>query len=319
MGLARIAARKGAFDKAQSLRDQAEAAGVPADALAMERAVVAILQSDVAAARRELEALVREDESRLGAWRLLVDILTRSQDWLALERASERLRGRQDGVALAAEVQAVLALRDADIGSAKRYYAEALTVQPNNLRLLERALRLELMSANLPGAQDHARTILRLDGSHAIANYVIGAARLVDGEMGLAEEALRRSLARERLPQALNDLAWLLHGKKAYVEAESLAREATELRPTMHQAWDTLGDILMEMNRLPEAELALQKALSLTENSVGTFLHMAQLQAAKGDNDHAREIMLMIADRVSRLSSEDKREFDILQRTLNDG
>ncbi len=319
MGLARIMAREQEFDEARSLLKRAHAAGVPSSVLAIERAAMAVMQSDDATARKELEALIREEEGLTVAWRLLVDILIRAQDWRALERAAERLRSLQGGVGLEAEVRAVLSLQNADLRSARRYFSEALNARPNDLPLLQRVLRLELMARNLDLAEGHARTILQLDGDNALANFVIGASRMATGETVLAEEALRRSISGERIPEALNDLAWLLLKKGDYAEAETLAEEVTKLRPEMHQAWDTLGKVLLQQQRLPEAEEALQKALSLTQDSVDAFLHMAQLQAAKGDKEHAREILLMIAGRTDRLSSEAKQEYETLQRSLGDG
>jgi tetratricopeptide (TPR) repeat protein len=319
MGLARIAARKGKGAEARAHLVKARAAGAAEEAVAMERAVIAILESNDAQARTELEALVRGNENLIPAWRMLVDVLVRAQDWRELERAAERLRALRGGIGLAAEVQAVLALRNADLPRARRYYGEALSAQPNNLLLLRRVLRLELMAGALDSALGHARTILQLDTTNALANYVVGAARMAGGEVDLAEEVFRRSLEIERLPEALNDLAWLLLQKNEYAEAEALAREAVQLKPAMHQAWDTLGEILMRQGKLAEAEVALEKVLALTPDSPGALLHMAQLQAAKGDKPHAREILHMIADRADRLSSEAKAEYDALLRSLGDG
>ena len=255
MGLARIAARKGQFDEAEAFLVQAASAGVPADALSMERAVIAVLRSDFAQAREISERLVREDESRILAWRLLADLLARSQNWAELKRVSDRLSMSELGRPLAAEIRALLSLRNADVASARRFYAEVLAAQPANVNVRSQAMRLELVSADLKAAQSLARPILEIDGDHGLANYVIGAARLASGEYELAEEALRRCVARERLPQALNDLSWLLLQRKAYAEAESLAREATDLQPTMYQAWDTLGEILLRQGKLTEAEV----------------------------------------------------------------
>jgi tetratricopeptide (TPR) repeat protein len=155
-----------------------------------------------------------------------------------------------------------------------------------------------------------------MDLRHAFANYVIGAARLAGKELALAEDAFRRCIDRERIPGALNDLAWLLFLKGKHSEAEALAREATGIRPSMYHAWDTLGSALMAQRKFDEAEEAFEKALSLTQESVDTFLHMAQLQHAKGDNEHAREIVLMIADKTGRLSSEAKADYERLQHSL---
>ncbi|MBL7076470.1 MAG: tetratricopeptide repeat protein [Kiritimatiellae bacterium] len=318
MGLARVAALKESFDEGRSLLAKAQSAGVPSHAIAMERAVHMVLQSDDAGARKELEALVKADERRIMAWGLLIDILVRSADWPALERSADRLRNIEGGSGLAAELNGLLALRDADLVGARRYYAEALTTQPGKIPLLEKAMKLDLASGDLVAAENRARAILELDIGHALANYVVGAARLAERDAVLAEDALKRSIERERLPQALNDLAWLLLQKQQYAEAEGLAREAVQLRPEMHQALDTLGEILLKQGKLTEAEEALQKALSLASD-VGTFLHMAQLQAAKGDKEHAREIVLMIADRTGRLSSEAKADYDRLRHDLGEG
>jgi Tfp pilus assembly protein PilF len=287
--------------------------------MAMERALMSVQQGEYAPARKEVEDMLRMDETAMPVWRLLADVLVQSQAWTALESTAQRLRGIKGGGALAAEIQATIALRNADVDSARRYYAEALTEYPLSLSLLRRLLRLELMAGKMDAAQGYATTILRMDGGDPLANYVIGVVRLAEREMDLAEDSLRRSIAGDRLPEALNDLAWLLLEKKAYAEAETLAREATERSPTLYQAWDTLGGILMKQGRLAEAENALQKALSLSQNSVSTFLHMAQLQAAKGDKQHAREILLMIADLADRLSSTDRVEYDSLKRNLTDG
>ncbi|MDP6809187.1 MAG: tetratricopeptide repeat protein [Kiritimatiellia bacterium] len=318
MGLVRLATRKGDLEAARMYLATAKAAGVPDESLAMERAVIALWQSDDSKARVELEALIREDENRLSAWRLLVDVLVRAQDWRELEKASDRLRTLRGGMSLATEARAVLALRDADTVSARRLYREALTSQPNSLSLLQRILRLDLVAGDLVGALEHARVILQIDEAHALANYVVGMARMNGGEIELAEDAFRRSLESERQPEPLNDLAWLLSQKGDLAEAENLAREAVAARPKMHQAWDTLGEILLRQGKLEEAEEALQKALSMASD-VGILLHMAQLQAAKGDKAHAREIITMIADKTGRLSSDAKADFDRLQRDLGDG
>jgi tetratricopeptide (TPR) repeat protein len=318
MGLARIAALKGEFEQGRSLLGRAEKAGAVAEALAMERAVHMVLQSDDEGARKEIEALIKQGEASLSAWNLLADIQIRSGDWGGVERSADRLRAVKGGDALAAELRAMLALKDADIDSARRYYTEALAAQPGKLSLLERALRLDLTAGDLPAAENHARSILQADIGHSLANYVIGAARLADQEYALAEDAFRRSIERERLPQALNDLAWLLAQQQEYDEAEGLAREAVAARPKMHQAWDTLGEILLRQGKLEEAQEALQKALSMASD-VGILLHMAQLQAAKGDKEHALEIMAMIADKTGRLSSGAKADYDRLQRDLGDG
>ncbi len=315
IGLARIEALKGNFEEGRSLLARAKAAGVPSGAIAMERAVQCVLQKNDAAARKELEWLIVEDETRIQVWSLLVDVLLRAEDWAALERAADRLRTLEGGSGLAAELSGMLALRRADLAGARRYYAEALRAQPSKVSLLDRAMRLDLTAMDLPAAEKRARSILELDIGHALANYVMGAARLAEDERALAEDAFRRSLERERLPQALNDLAWLLSQKGELAEAEGLAREAVEVQPGMFQAWDTLGEVLVKQGKMAEAEEALQKALSLSSD-VGTLLHMAQLQHAKGDVEHAREIVLMIADKTGRLSSEAKADYDRLQRSL---
>jgi len=318
VGLARIAANKGDFEKAQSLQEQAGDAGIDPDIIAFEQALLAVRRSDHRSAREGLESLLRKNENLVPVWELLADVFVELEDWPALERAANRLRATEEGSSLASEIQALLALRKADISAARRYYGEALASQPNKLSLLRRVMQLELTAGNLGGAETHARAILQLDAGDVLANYVIGAERLVDGEPALAEDAFRLSLRGGRLPQALNDLAWLLSQKGELAEAEALAREAVQLRPGMHQAWDTLGEVLLKQGKLEDSEEALQKALSLASD-VGAFLHMAQLQAAKGDKEHAREIVQMIADKTGRLSSDAKAEYDRLQRDLGDG
>ena len=280
--------------------------------------MIAVLQRDDAAAREALDALLREDGKQMFAWRMLLEILIRQQDWDRLEDASIQLRSMAGGETYVAEIEAVFALRDGDLPTARRALELARSTRPNDVALLHRTLRLALLSGTPSQVEKYARMVLHADSGDALGNYAIGAVRVASGELELAEDALRRSMVRQRLPRALNDLAWLLQAKKAYAEAETLAREATALRPTMHQAWDTLGEILMRQGKLTEAEVALEKVLSLTPDSLAALLHMAQLQAAKGDEPHAREILLMIASRADRLSSKAKAEYDALHRALGD-
>lgn len=316
MGLARIEARKGNFKEADALLTRARKAGGAADAIALERAIYLLERGDNQAARDLLEPLLREEEERIPVWTLFCSALTRLGDWDALERAAERLRYVSGGAGLVSEVEGTLAIRNANLRAARRHFADALNEQPGRVRLLDIAMRVDLVMGQYPAAVKGARAILQLDRSHALANYVIGASRLSDGEIDLAEDALRQSLARKRLPQALNDLAWLLVRKQEYDEAEKLAREAVAVLPGMYQAWDTLGEIRLKQDRLAAAEAALQKALALGQDRMGVLLHMAQLQAAKGDTPQAREIMAMIADKTGRLSSTAKAEYDRLQRDL---
>jgi len=324
MALSKVAMRKGDFAEASARLDQAVEAGLPGPAAELQRVLLLAARGEAATARARLEALTKGEPAFLDAWILLGGLLAQQDDDAALEKCLQKIEDLKGGRGFAAAIRADLALRRNDLDGARNALDEALQSLPGNKQLLERLVRLDMVQKQFDQAANHARQLLRLDAEHAQANYVLGHVQLLNREYDLAEDSLRRSLRANRTPRALNDLAWLLveraglAGLGSLAEAEKLAREAVALNPGLSAASDTLGVILMRTGKFDEAEAAINKAMSLSQTSLGFFLHMAELQARKGNVTRARDIVDMLNEKVDELSAAEQEDLNAVSRLLDE-
>jgi hypothetical protein len=77
-------------------------------------------------------------------------------------------------------------------------------------------------------------------------------------------------------------------------------------------AWETLASILMDQNRLSDAETAMNEALNRNREDVRLQVSMARLQYLKGDLDRAREIVNLVRKNLDQLNAFERAEFDRL-------
>ncbi len=316
LGLARIEARRGNFEKAAGLLERAEAAGAPADALTLERAALAILRGVPAEARTALEAMVGRAPENIAAWTMLCRVLVQQEDVEGVRKAAERLRLLPGGQSLAAEMEAVLALRDADTARARRRFREALQTRPGDVALLERVLRVEMACGEPGAAYEYAQQLLRFDAGNALGNHVIGIRELNMGHLDLAEDALRRSLETRETPEVMNDLAWVLFERGRLEEAERYARAAVAAAPRLFLAFATRGVILRRRGDLAGADQALDEALSLAPGVPETLLHKAELRIAQQRMGEARELMALVEAQRGRLGRDGADLLEELRRRL---
>lgn len=109
------------------------------------------------------------------------------------------------------------------------------------------------------------RAMLEDDPASALLWTNLGNAEAGRGEPVLAEAAYRRALELDPAnADALNNLAWLLHGQgDRPAEAEELARRAVAAGgPDPHLALDTLGRVLRARGNCREAAEVLDRALA---------------------------------------------------------
>jgi len=158
--------------------------------------------------------------------------------------------------------------------------------------LLPAALVLLVLSAlDLPGAQarfgDRSEDLREEARLHVEAEDIRDATRLlreairVNPENPLPHADLARVMRLEELSQAarteyeaaleldpecetaLYGLAELLRAQKSFVEAESLALRLVGLHPNHPLYWNELGAIATQLQKLPQARLALTRALQI--------------------------------------------------------
>ncbi len=151
--------------------------------------------------------------------------------------------------------------------------------------------------------------ILETDPAHCAANALLGGLRLSQCRYDEAEKFLRQSIATLPTAEAVNDLAETLRNKNKLNDAEKSARQALRINPSFYQAWDTLGCILSDQNRLGEADAAFRSALSICAKDPRLYISLARLKLKMKRNDEAQQILEQAAPLVSKASTQIGKDF----------
>jgi Tfp pilus assembly protein PilF len=271
--------------------------------VASEWAALLAASGNTAKARIVLDELLELNPSQARAWAMLVAILVQDKDEQGLARCIERMRltGAGRGMILSVAEGHRALMRNA-VDEAQAHFENVLALKPDHAHVLDVMLRLDVLQRREDDAAERARMLLTMDPGNALANYIRGSIQLRDGQLMLAEDSFRKSLAGARRSEVLNDLAWLLQTREAYEEAERLAREALEMNDAFAGAWDTLGVILTKTERLSEAEEALTRSLAGAQGNPEVLLHLAELYARKGDKKRLRELVETLTEQERYLS-----------------
>lgn len=115
------------------------------------------------------------------------------------------------------------------------------------------------------------------DAERARALLDLAAANIAEGDASVALQSLNESKSLDdEIPETYYLFALAYHQKDQKDLALQSIKRAIELRPTFSKAKNTLGRILLDMNRFAEAEVALKEAANdLTFNEA--FLAKANL------------------------------------------
>lgn len=306
LGMLKVELSEGNTKKALKYLKKARAAGVDSSSVALEWASILAVHGNKAKARVVLNELLEKENPPQKAWQLLVAILVEDKDQVELKRCIEQMRIKlpeQNIFTIMAEGN--LALMENDVESAREYFEAVLAMTPNNQLALTILLKLDVIQGRMDMAKKHSHRLLLLDSDNALANYITGGIQLQQGDLLLAEDSMRQALGSMRSPAVLNDLAWVLQLLKKYDEAEKLAREAVEQNTEFGGGYDTLGYILIKLNRLPEAEEALNKALVIMNGHPDVLFHLAELHEKSADKVKLKQDIKKL-DKVSEYLSDDQ-------------
>ncbi len=283
IGLARVALMRRHFDVASEYVTAAEEAGVPPAQILFERAMIMLLTGDDDGAREQLYDLVERQPDHSRAWVLMAYIVIRQDDATALERILDRLAPLAANDPAAALALGDIALVRGDMAQARDYFERALRLRPGNTFALEQLIRHDLREARFDRAEHYVGRLLSIDSDHAFGNYVLGILQARSHQYHLAESAFRQSIARQRTPYALNDLANVLIERRRATDAEKYAREAVAMAPDSYQTHRTLGRVLLHLGRFPEAVDVLEMALSLNMDDVDAAIDLAEALMHAGE------------------------------------
>jgi len=147
-------------------------------------------------------------------------------------------------------------------------------------------------TGNSPLAEQLFEQALETDPNHADALQLMGLLAKAKGDLKSAEAWMRKSLAADNNQAHVHyNLGNLLKGQQKLAEALAHYAEATRIKPDYVDALVQQGEMLMALDRWPEAEKPLKRAFSEAPDSVGAVTAWADWHTYKGDADGAERIL----------------------------
>lgn len=143
------------------------------------------------------------------------------------------------------------------------------------------------------------------------------ALQLLEGGVAQAEPLLTRYLAGRPLPEVRMTYARVLIESQRLSDAQAQVQAVTREHPDMAQAWLIQATLLLQANRLDEAEAALERFTSLQDNLANdeqrknaltqTYLMRAQIAEKRGDLARAEAWLARIDDASELLAARSRR------------
>ncbi len=318
--LYRIAIRRGQFAEARSrLKELTKPKDAPTEMLETEAAVLDLMTGDYDKAFTQLGDIVRKRPNDLRAWAALAVAASQKKDTKAAQEALARLQQAPRASPVIRFMTAQLALRMGDRSAARQQLELLLRQEPRHVPANELMVRLLMAEGDRENAERYVDQLVSADPGNAFGNYMLGAIQALRGQYALAESSYRVSLAKSRDPATLNDLAYVLARRKQYPEALALIEECLAKTDLKGAASSTHGLILLQLKRYPEAEVALQRAISENPEAVETQLNMAQLYEATGRKAEALHLADSLASRAGELLRDDQEALrEMLKRLRRD-
>ena len=339
VGMMRLELLEGNSAKALEYLQRAAAVSGEGKRGNVELAMVAMMKNELDKARALIKTITDGDPKDMQAWSLLaavtmqqIDAAKESKAKAALEKELEneilpamekQSRSQSDYYLMATKGFVLLRKGESSRRKARDAFLAAAKTRPDIAATQDIVLGLDISLDDKENAAAHAKDVLRRNRNAPLANYVMGSLALGKGKYAEAEAYLRKAAdAPQPVPLAMNDLAEVLRRQKNLAEAERYARKATEKSPGLYVAWETLGTVLMDLNRnLDEAEAAIRKACELSrdkstgkETDVRMLVSLARVQLKNGDRTHAKVTIRKVQQRIGELTDFERKEFEEVRK-----
>lgn len=222
-------------------------------------------------------------------------------------------------------ITAQLAERQKQLEKARTAYLRALQLKPEVHNLRTTVLALDIRLNDKASAARHAKQFLYQDRSLPLANYIVGALALHDGDPKRALSYLKIATdpsVTPPLPEAYNDLAEAYRQVGDWNAALATATHACKLSPNLSIARDTAAAALLELNRYREAHAYLDEALEIEKRLRPTapdprlYITRARLYEKEGMPDLARVALAEAKKGYDNLDPTAKAEFDALAEKI---
>jgi tetratricopeptide (TPR) repeat protein len=249
---------------------------------------------------------------------MLANVLVVQKDAKSMEKLAEKIKKMERQDFHTCRALAIASAMKNDGAAMREYLEQSMMYKPRDVSSLDLLLRMDMKEGRLDMAEQHALELLRVRPGHPYGNFVMGSLQMKRRDYKLAEDSLSRSLAEQRNPDTLNDLAWavLMGGKSE--EAETLVKEALSKNNQLAAAWDTLGMVYLKQGKLEEARKALQQALNLIPNLPEFQVHLAEVEMAAKNYKSADDLLQKATPHADRMWTEEREKLQNMTRELRD-
>jgi len=300
LALCRLALRHNDPDAAEAYVAEAMAMGLAEEQTLFDRAMVAYVRGDKAAALKSLTDLSRQTPGDLRVWMAIL-LLAAEDDPLSVE-ALKMLKSQG-----AAPIGVHLAL--ASVHMARQQWAaaqaeldKAIQMEPRNVQAWEMMVVLAQERGNKPLLDAGMRALLDRNPDHFLQYQNAGVEAYRKGDLAKAEASFRQGLQRQRNAVLLNNLAHVITEQDGNLQdALKLINEALLRQPGQASMLSTRGAIYVKLGRFEEARQDLQESLRKQGRTGTLLLLLAQTYEGLGDRTRSLTAAKALAVELDKL------------------
>ncbi len=167
-------------------------------------------------------------------------------------------------IAICRTAQANVAARRGDVSAAKAHLADAIKSDPTSaIAHAAFGLLLAAEREQNSAAKAEFRLALQHNPNNVTAHWGLGQLSMTEGDLAGATSSFAAALQKRDDPTVRTALGNVLLQQNKHAEAASHLERVTLVEPRNADAWSGLGQALLGLLRLEEAERALRTAISL--------------------------------------------------------
>ena len=307
MALGRLSLRRNDPEAAEAYFAEALAMGLAEEKVAFDRAMLAFVRGEKAAAANSLAALSRLTPGDTRVWMALL-LLADENDPLGVE-ALKVLKG-QGGAPIGVHLTlAFVHMSRQQWAAAQGELDLAVQLDPRNTQAWEMMVLLAQTRGNKPLLDAGLRALMERNPDHFLQYQNAGVEQYQKGNLAAAEAAFRKGLQRQRDATLLNNLAHVITEQDGNLQdALKLIDEALLRQPGQAQMLSTRGAVYVKLGRFEEARRDLQESLRKQGRNNNLLLLLAQTYEGLGDRTRALTLVKALAAQSEKLDEKQNKK-----------
>ncbi|MGB1110584.1 MAG: XrtA/PEP-CTERM system TPR-repeat protein PrsT [Gammaproteobacteria bacterium] len=261
-----------------------------------EIGAIQIQQGNYREAEDAIDRALRKNDKFLPALLNRMELARRQQDDGAAREVISSVKRNYPKLAVGFELEGGFEERKGDFAKAAEAYAKAFGIQPNALLAVKRFNALK-KSGETAKARGLLADWLKQNPEDVKVREILAVAYHEEGDMKQAASQYEEiAKVQPENVVVLNNLAWMFH-EQGDKRAEDYARRAYKLADKRPEVVDTLGVILLKVDKPQEAVDLLERAVTLAPKRPDMRFHFAQALAAAGrEQDAVLQLKRVVAD-----------------------